>query len=290
MGAIIQHAGTPAIVTTILISSLPVVITVLALGSAAAATYPAVEPRIRAVSWAGYVVVLIIATFTVPWWTTLTVLFAGPMMLVASAVGSRAASQLRSNEDLRGPSGGIRQTAKDRLVRGIAAKLDSPDSASIRRLHQTVRGGLEELEAQSANTLEDLAARADKLSELKESLRQTDELIAAEKVRTARSDAKLVVWVAALLAPALSSVLTSQPWLPAENLRTDKGAHVVGYVIDDGGEWVSLLTEKDRSIQRFARDEIVERSACRIGAARTGKTLWEVMTDSEPSPKYPACP
>jgi len=289
-GAIIQHAGTQAIVATILISSLPVVLTVLGITSAAAASHPTMAPRLCALSWVGYVVIFTIAVFSVPWISTAAILLAGPVMLVASVVGRRTVDQLSVGGGRGRSSGGIWPPTVGRSVRAIAARHDSSDLATLRRIDESFRSAVEELEAQSGATREDIDARATKLAELKKLLRQADEPLARLQARKASVDAKLVFWAAAVAAPSLVSVLSSRPWLPAEDLTTDKGAHVVGYVIDDGGEWVSVLTEKDRSIKRFGRGEIIGRSACRLGVDRTGRTLWELITDAEPGPGYPACP
>jgi hypothetical protein len=70
------------------------------------------------------------------------------------------------------------------------------------------------------------------------------------------------------------AILLPQMWLPAERIVL-RGSSVIAYVLEDDGDWTSLLLEEDRSIMRVKSDLIQSRTIC--AATQNG-------LDPEPTP------
>jgi len=64
----------------------------------------------------------------------------------------------------------------------------------------------------------------------------------------------LLIWQALWLAPV---------WLPAESVHTKTGK-IIGYVLSDSGDWVSVLTEEDRLVVRMKANTIESRTICQV--------------------------
>jgi hypothetical protein len=66
------------------------------------------------------------------------------------------------------------------------------------------------------------------------------------------------------VATFLVFALVGPVWLPAEQLtlKNPKGAINVGYVLNEGGDWFSILTTKNRNVIRIRSDNIDERVIC----------------------------
>lgn len=79
-------------------------------------------------------------------------------------------------------------------------------------------------------------------------------------------------------------------WLPPERLTVDNGPPVVGYVLDDGGRWTTVLTEGDRAIAVLEDEQVTGRRVCQTsGPSMWTRTLPELRGTSR-SAQYPECP
>lgn len=81
----------------------------------------------------------------------------------------------------------------------------------------------------------------------------------------------------------------SGQWLPTEVVVTDESdmtSELVGFVLNDSGPWVSVLTEEGRSVVRLRSESIVERKICTLDTDKFFGPSWvEVVGhDSEPVP------
>jgi hypothetical protein len=56
--------------------------------------------------------------------------------------------------------------------------------------------------------------------------------------------------------------VVSPVWLPAEIIKIDDQRQVIGYVLNDQGDWFSILREDPRSIIRIHKTRIKERTVC----------------------------
>jgi hypothetical protein len=68
----------------------------------------------------------------------------------------------------------------------------------------------------------------------------------------------------------LFATLTGPVWLPAERLtpKDPKGTTHIGYVLNEGGDWFSILTTEDRKVIRIRSDNIGNRMICNPQAKR----------------------
>jgi hypothetical protein len=53
-------------------------------------------------------------------------------------------------------------------------------------------------------------------------------------------------------------------WLPSEEIGLNSGQVVVGFVLDDDGDWGSLLRDRDHTIMRIKTDTIETRMICQF--------------------------
>ncbi len=53
------------------------------------------------------------------------------------------------------------------------------------------------------------------------------------------------------------------PWLPPERIKTESST-IVGYVLSDGAQWTSVLTEYDRRVLLVRTEDIASRTPCRL--------------------------
>ncbi|WP_159391167.1 hypothetical protein [Streptomyces viridochromogenes] len=87
-----------------------------------------------------------------------------------------------------------------------------------------------------------------------------------------------------------TSLVSDRPWLPAEILDIKGDRATVGYVVTEGDNWTTILTEGDRRIIRVNSDSIVDRSICATekSEGKEVKTLWKVFSDVKTI--YKECP
>jgi hypothetical protein len=109
-----------------------------------------------------------------------------------------------------------------------------------------------------------------------------------------------------LLAIGVIGIITyligSSMWLPAEKitLQDQSSVTVIAYVLDDDGNWSSLLRESDRTIVRITTESIEHRAICRVSSYyqnkspfQQGRTLYQVINDAargnQASGRLPRC-
>lgn len=61
-----------------------------------------------------------------------------------------------------------------------------------------------------------------------------------------------------------SPSLLRRPWLPAEVVHLPKRETIVGYVVEDDGEWITLVRELDRSVLKIPTSDVLDREICRL--------------------------
>jgi hypothetical protein len=72
----------------------------------------------------------------------------------------------------------------------------------------------------------------------------------------------LPIAVVVMFSVILILAVVSPVWLPAEILKIDNQSQVTGYVLNDQGDWYSILKDKPRSIVRVHKTRIKERTVC----------------------------
>lgn len=81
-------------------------------------------------------------------------------------------------------------------------------------------------------------------------------------------------------------LLGSQVWLPSERIEVAGGGAIVGYVVDDDGNWASVLRERDRTVLLIRSDLIVARQICSLGRGSFERSLADVIAGF---PEPPLC-
>jgi hypothetical protein len=85
------------------------------------------------------------------------------------------------------------------------------------------------------------------------------------------------------------SLIGSSMWLPAERVSLQGQPAVIAYVLDDDGDWSSLLRDSDRIILRVTTKSITHRDICRvIGNTkvrfRSGESLYQLINHGRGQP------
>lgn len=95
---------------------------------------------------------------------------------------------------------------------------------------------------------------------------------------------------AAVLLVAAQILVYGTMWLPAERIERRQGATTVGYVLDAGFVWTSVLVEDTRAIRRFRTDSLRSRTVCQVKEADIDgeESLIDVITGRR-KPQYPDC-
>jgi hypothetical protein len=96
----------------------------------------------------------------------------------------------------------------------------------------------------------------------------------AEKVNAQYSQLRLVHYV--LMVLVLLYLLSTQMWLPRESVRLAGRTTEIAYVLDAGGNWTSLLTDKERRIVRVPSDDVESRTICRT-RKNTELSSWQLV-------------
>ncbi len=102
-----------------------------------------------------------------------------------------------------------------------------------------------------------------------------------------------------LMGLAGGAIFSDRPWLPSERVTTKSGT-LVGYVVEVGAEWTTLLVAKDRRVVRVRSDDVEARQVCReadyggiasdifFGRKKGGRTASAALFGWA-RPEYPAC-
>lgn len=79
-------------------------------------------------------------------------------------------------------------------------------------------------------------------------------------------------------------------WLPAERIHHRSGAPTVGYVLDSGFVWTTVLVESNRTIRRFPTDSVQRRVVCQLEDSDIDgeESLLDLVLDRRRQP-YPEC-
>lgn len=78
-------------------------------------------------------------------------------------------------------------------------------------------------------------------------------------------------------------------WLPAERIHRRGGTTTVGYVLDPGIVWTTVLVDSDRNIRRIPTDSVQRRVVCQLESDIDGEeSLLDLLVDRRRQP-YPDC-
>ncbi|MDQ4025538.1 MAG: hypothetical protein M3217_08620, partial [Actinomycetota bacterium] len=95
-----------------------------------------------------------------------------------------------------------------------------------------------------------------------------------------------------LVGAGLPFLLSSGMWLPQERVALSRGRLVFGYVLEEEGEWVSVLREQNRELLLVSADDIVSRRVC-AGSSLSGLSVaylvMDVLSNSPARPSYGPC-
>jgi hypothetical protein len=93
----------------------------------------------------------------------------------------------------------------------------------------------------------------------------------------------IVAWtVLALVGAVLVEAALYTVWLPHERLTVSRPSSlVVGYVLDDGGGWLSMLQSGTRRIVRYRTEDVTVRTLCSVTAEQGSlvrQSPWQYLT------------
>lgn len=76
--------------------------------------------------------------------------------------------------------------------------------------------------------------------------------------------------------------LVRQPWLPTESISLSSGDSVVGYILSEDQDWVTVLNDRDRHIYYYHADQIGQRQACQSSAVPVTLPLISLLPQAVP--------
>jgi hypothetical protein len=102
-------------------------------------------------------------------------------------------------------------------------------------------------------------------------------------------DANWFLGAGALLVAA-QILIYGTMWVPAERIETRQGTTTVGYVVESGFVWTSVLVDETRSIRRFRTESVRSRTVCQVEESDIDgeESLVDLVTGRR-RPKYPDC-
>ena len=79
-------------------------------------------------------------------------------------------------------------------------------------------------------------------------------------------------------------------WLPAERIHRRGGATTVGYVLDSGIVWTTVLVDSNRTIRRYPTDSVQRRVVCQLKDSDIDgeESLLDLVLNRDRQP-YPDC-
>jgi hypothetical protein len=84
--------------------------------------------------------------------------------------------------------------------------------------------------------------------------------------------------------------LVRQPWLPTESISLSSGDSVVGYILSEDQDWVTILNDRDRHIYYYHADQIGQRQVCQSSAVPVTLPLISLLPQaSPPTSVIPKC-
>ncbi|MEX0826234.1 MAG: hypothetical protein WD184_05735 [Acidimicrobiia bacterium] len=69
-------------------------------------------------------------------------------------------------------------------------------------------------------------------------------------------------------------------WLSAERIDTADGEHVVGYVLDQGEGWITILIDETRLIVQIRSDDVEARRPCAADSQPRSRTISQIIGGS----------
>lgn len=76
--------------------------------------------------------------------------------------------------------------------------------------------------------------------------------------------------------------LVRQPWLPTESISLSSGDSVVGYILSEDQDWVTVLNDRDRHIYYYHADQIGQRQVCQSSAVPVTLPLISLLPQAVP--------
>lgn len=76
--------------------------------------------------------------------------------------------------------------------------------------------------------------------------------------------------------------LVRQPWLPTESISLSSGDSVVGYILSEDQDWVTVLNDRDRHIYYYHADQIGQRQICQSSAVPVTLPLISLLPQAVP--------
>jgi hypothetical protein len=83
--------------------------------------------------------------------------------------------------------------------------------------------------------------------------------------------------------------LVRQPWLPAESITLTSGGSLVGYIIAEDDDWVTVLTDQSRQVRYYHPDQIATRTVCQLEKGKAEAPLISLIPAAAPSSEPPQC-
>lgn len=83
--------------------------------------------------------------------------------------------------------------------------------------------------------------------------------------------------------------LVRQPWLPTESISLSSGDSVVGYILSEDQDWVTVLNDRDRHIYYYHADQIGQRQVCQSSAVPVTLPLISLLPQAVPPTSVPKC-
>jgi hypothetical protein len=84
--------------------------------------------------------------------------------------------------------------------------------------------------------------------------------------------------------------LVRQPWLPTESISLSSGDSVVGYILSEDQDWVTVLNDRDRHIYYYHAEQIGQRQICQSSAVPVTLPLISLLPQaSPPTSVIPKC-
>lgn len=104
---------------------------------------------------------------------------------------------------------------------------------------------------------------------------------------TKRGLAMTVAWYGGFMTVMLLTsvlVIAYNLWISPEVIQTDDGGTLVGYVLNDEGDWTSILLNDDRLIEILPSRTIEHRQVCKVGGVRNTSLPALIASDLQEHP------
>ena len=93
-------------------------------------------------------------------------------------------------------------------------------------------------------------------------------------------------WIVTFTLFLVAFVIGQSVWLPTEVIITnERDDAIIGYVLDADSEWISVLRDDDRYVERLRSESVVYRALCTLPEGRPGFALIQAI--QEPTFVFP---